>query len=97
MSHVIHVFHIAPDIFLLKETPERQGDQEKGTKARGNGTNQNQARSHQLVIMKKKEEGTLALNEMYGYMDVFQGDLIKIVGVDDQVARLRHLPRAVAV
>ena len=47
--------------------------------------------------MKKKEEGTLALNETYGYMDVFQGDLIKIVGVDDQVARLRHLPRAVAV
>lgn len=97
MSHTIHVFHIASDIFLLRETPERQGDQEKGTKARGNGTNQNQARSHQLVIMKKKKEETLALNETYGYTDVFQGDLIKIVGVDDQVARLRHLPRAVAV
>lgn len=47
--------------------------------------------------MKKKKEETLALNETYGYTDVFQGDLIKIVGVDDQVARLRHLPRAVAV
>lgn len=46
---------------------------------------------------KKKKEETLALNETYGYTDVFQGDLIKIVGVDDQVARLRHLPRAVAV